>query len=378
MRAEVLLPFAGSRGLRYAVAIAIALGVLGATANADRVKDLATIAGVRDNHLTGFGIVVGLPGTGDDARSPMVRTSLAKLLKRLGLTVSADDIKSKNVAAVALTGELPAFAKPGQPIDITISSLGNASSLAGGTLLAAPLKGPDARTWAIAQGAIMVGGFAAEGASGSSAKKGITTVGTLPGGALVEASAPTQMPAKELVFVLKTPDFTTASRMQAAIDTALGTPRAKVADASSVIVPITAEDRANVAALIAKLEAVQVDPDVRARVVVDEKTGTVVVGEAVTLRAAAITYGALTIEVEEQPTASQPAAPFGKGETKVLPKTKIDVKEEDNPIRTVKPSATVADVAAALASLGAKPRDLVAILRALAAAGALRADVVVL
>ncbi len=358
-------------------ALAIFLVLASSLAHADRIKDLTTIGGVRDNHLTGFGIVVGLDGSGDDARSPMVRSSLAKMLKRLGITVDPNDIKSKNVAAVALTAELPAFAKPGQGIDVTVSSIGNAKSLAGGTLLAAPLKGPDGHTWAISQGALSVGGFVAEGATGSSAKKNHVTVGTIAGGGTVEASAPTTMPAKEIVLVLKKPDFTTASRMQVAIEAVLGAGRARAPDAGSVVVAITAEERPQVAALITKLEAIEVEPDLPARVVIDEKTGTIVVGENVRLRAAAITFGALTVEVDEAKEVSQPGE-FAAGTTKVVPKTTVKVKEDDNTIKVVKPAATVADVATALGALGAKPRDLVSVLRALAAAGALRADIVTL
>ncbi len=346
-----------------------------APARADRIKDLTTIAGVRDNHITGFGLVVGLDGTGDDARSPMVRGSLTKMLKRLGVSIDANDLKGKNVAAVMLTAELPAFAKPGMTFDVTISSLGNAKSLAGGTLLATPLKGPDDRTWAIAQGVLSVGGFIAEGASGSSAKKNHPTVGRLPGGATVEATAPTVMPDKEIVLVLNQPDFTTATRMRDAIVAALGADSARLNDAATVIVGIPAAQRGQVTSLIARLEAIEVDPDVKAKVIIDEKTGTIVIGEAVTLRPAAITFGALTVEVAESQTASQPVAALTRGATtKVLQNTAIQVNEADQPMRMLKKTATVGDVAAALASLGAKPRDLVSILRALKAAGALRAD----
>jgi flagellar P-ring protein precursor FlgI len=344
-------------------------------AHADRIKDLTTIAGVRENHITGFGLVVGLDGTGDDARSPMVRGSLTKMLKRLGISIDANDLKGKNVAAVMLTAELPAFAKPGMTFDVTISSLGNAKSLAGGTLLATPLKGPDDRTWAIAQGVLSVGGFIAEGSSGSSAKKNHPTVGRLPGGATVEATAPTVMPDKEIVLVLNQPDFTTATRMRDAIVAALGPDTARLNDAATVVVGIPSAQRGQVTSLIARLEAIEVDPDVRAKVIVDEKTGTIVIGEAVTLRAAAITFGALTVEVDETQTASQPVAALTRGATtKVLQNTAIKVDEADKPMRMLRKAATVGDVAAALASLGAKPRDLVSILRALKAAGALRAD----
>lgn len=355
--------------------LGLALLVLATPARADRIKDLTSIAGVRDNHLTGFGLVVGLDGTGDDARSPMVKGALTKMLKRLGVTIDPDDLKGKNVAAVMLTAELPAFGKPGMTFDVTISSLGNAKSLAGGTLLAAPLKGPDERTWAIAQGALSVGSFLAEGASGSSTKKNHGTVGRLTGGAIVEATAPTVMPEREIVLVLDQPDFTTATRMRDAIVAALGSNTARLGDAATVMVPIPATARGSVAQLIAKLEAIEVDPDVRARVIVDEKTGTIVIGEAVALRPAAITFGALTVEIDETPAVSQPLAPLSRGATtQVVPKTDVKVHEAEGPLRLVHKAATVGDVAAALAALGAKPRDLVSILRALKAAGALRAD----
>jgi flagellar P-ring protein precursor FlgI len=357
-----------------AMLAAVAVSAAGAPARADRIKDLTTIAGVRDNHITGFGLVVGLDGTGDDARSPMVKSGLTKMLKRLGVTIDPSDLKGKNVAAVMITAELPAFAKPGMAFDITVSSLGNAKSLAGGTLLAAPLKGPDDRTWAIAQGALSVGGFVAEGGSGSSAKKNHPTVGRLPGGATVEASAPTVMPEREIVLVLNQPDFTTATRMRDAIVTVLGAGAARLGDAATVIVGIPPAARGEVGQLIARLEAIEVDPDVRAKVIIDEKTGTIVIGEAVALRPAAITFGALTVEIDETPSASQPQAPHGKGTTKLVPHTDIKVNEAGSPMRMLRRAATVGDVAGVLAALGAKPRDLVSILRALKAAGALRAD----
>ncbi|NVB79783.1 MAG: flagellar basal body P-ring protein FlgI [Kofleriaceae bacterium] len=352
--------------------ISLVVLALASTAHADRIKDLATIGGVRDNHLTGFGIVVGLDGTGDDSRSAMVRGALTKMLKKLGVTIDPKDVDAKNVAAVMITAELPPFAKPGMALDITVSSAGNAKSLSGGTLLATPLKGADARTWAIAQGSLSVGGFVAEGGSGTKAKKNHTLVGILPGGAIVEASAPTVMPQKQIAFVLKQPDFTTATRMRDAIVALLGQDAARVNDAATVVVPFAKDTDVNT--LIAKLEAVEVQPDLKAKVIVDERTGTIVIGEAVTLRTAAITFGALTIEIDETPSVSQPVAPFGTGSTKVVAKTDMKVDEQDKPIRVLNNAATVGDVAAALAALGAKPRDLVAILRALKASGALRAD----
>ncbi|HET9620983.1 MAG TPA: flagellar basal body P-ring protein FlgI [Kofleriaceae bacterium] len=360
---------------RWIFAALAVLAVAGAPpARADRIKDLTTIAGVRDNHITGFGIVVGLDGSGDDAKAPVTKSAMTKMLKKLGITIDASDLKGKNIAAVMLTAELPAFAKPGMTFDVTVSSIGNAKSLAGGTLLATPLKGPDERTWAIAQGALSVGGFVAEGASGSSSKKNHPTVGVLSGGAVVEATAPTVMPEREIVLVLNQPDFTTATRMRQAITTALGVDLATARDAATVVVTVPPDAKGQVAQLIAKLEAIDVDPDVRAKVVVDEKTGTIVIGEAVSLRPAAITFGALTVEVEETPTVSQ-AAPLAKGgKTKVVARSDVKVNEDSKSMRMLKKVGTVGDVAGALAQLGAKPRDLVSILRALKAAGALRAD----
>lgn len=358
--------------MRNLVILLALLLLSGRVASADRIKDLTTIGGVRDNHLTGFGIVIGLDGTGDDARSPVVKSALAKMLKKLGITIDPADLKAKNVAAVLITAELPPFAKPGMGLDITVSSMGNAKSLSGGTLLAAPLKGADQRTWAIAQGALTVGGFVADGASGSSSKKNHTLVGQVPGGAQVELAAPTQLPEHQISLVLKQPDFTTATRMRDAIVTARGPNTARLGDSATVIVPIP--KGADVAQLISELEPLQVDPDVKAKVIIDEKTGTIVIGEAVTLRTAAITFGSLTVEVGEEAVASQPGPLSKGGDTKVLARTKVDVKEQDNTLRVLGKAATVGDVAAALAALGAKPRDLVSILRALKAAGALRAD----
>ena len=352
--------------------IPIVLCVSASASSADRIKDLTTIGGVRPNHLTGFGIVIGLDGTGDDQRSPLVKEPLVKMLKRLGITINPADLKARNVAAVMITAELPPFAKPGMTLDVSVSSAGNAKSLSGGTLLAAPLKGADMRTWAIAQGGVSVGGFVATGETGSKSKKNHTLAGTIPGGAQVELAAPTQLPQKQIALVLKEPDFTTATRMREAIVTALGPNSASVRDSATVVVPIT--KGADVTALIAQLEPIDVDPDLKAKVVIDEKTGTVVIGEAVTLRSAAITYGALTIEIQETPIVSQPDAPFTNGTTKVIPRSDVKVNEADHTIRLVNKAATVGDVAAALASLGAKPRDLVSILRALKASGALRAD----
>lgn len=349
---------------------------LAAPASADRIKDLATVEGVRANHLTGFGLVIGLAGTGDDASSPIVRRSMAKLLSRLDIKISPDELKAKNVAAVIVTAELPPFARPGQALDVVVSSAGSAKSLAGGTLIETPLKGADQRTWALAQGPLAVGGFLAEAGAGSQRKNHVT-VARLPGGALVEGDAPTVMPRKRLTLMLKQPDFTTATRIAVAIEDALGAGAAVPRDAGSVDIAITATWRDKVPALIATIEALEVAPDAVAKVVVDERTGTVVLGGDVRLGPAAIAYGGLTVQIEEKPKVSQPN-PLAGGKTTTVPRSKVEVTETPGELHALAGAANVRDLASALNRLGVKPRDLIAILQALAAAGALRADIEVL
>lgn len=357
----------------------LAAAILSATAtvaSADRLKDVATVEGVRANELTGYGVVVGLAGTGDDASSPVARQSLANLLARLGTKIDASQIKSKNVATVIITAKLPPFARPGQALDVTVSSMGSSKSLAGGTLVASPLKGPDGKTWALAQGAIAVGGFLAEG-DGASTRKNHVTVARIPNGALVERDAPTQMPVHHVTLMLRQPDFTTAARIADAIDRTLGVGTARARDAGAVEVEIAPGWRDQVPQLIARLEAIEVEPDGLARVVVDERTGTVVIGGTVRLRAGAIAYGGLTITIAEQPIVSQPA-PASRGKTAIVPDTKLDVAEGAGQLHALPAATTVTDVIAALNALGVKPRDLIAILQNLASSGALRAQVEVL
>lgn len=362
--------------MRHLLSTLSVVAILAAPAAADRLKDVATVEGVRSNELTGFGLVVGLAGTGDDASSPVVRSMLAKAIKQLGVTVDPSAIKSKNVAAVFVTAKLPAFARPGQALDVTVSSAGSAKSLAGGTLITTPLKGPDRKTWALAQGPIAVGGFLVE-ADGGSQRKNHVTVARVPGGALVEAGAPTEMPRGELILVLRAPDFTTATRIAAAIDSALGVGTAQARDAGAVAVAIAPGWREQVPALVARLESLEVEPDGLARVVVDERTGTVVIGGSVRLRAGAIAYGGLTVTITERPAVSQPG-PLASGTTAVVPRTTVETTEAAGQLRALPPATTVTDVIAALNALGVKPRDLIAILSTLAASGVLRAQVEVL
>jgi flagellar P-ring protein precursor FlgI len=355
--------------------LAAALLLLPCLASASRLKDMVNIEGHRSNPLTGFGIVVGLNGTGDDARSPVVRRSLAKMLKRLGVTVDANEIKAKNVAAVVVTAELPAFARAGGRMDVLVSSMGAAKSLEGGTLIATPLKGGNMQTYAIAQGPISTGGFAVQGGSGSSTRKNHVTVARMPGGAVLERDAPGLPPSGRIVLQLKQPDFTTATRIAESIDAALGAGSARVRDPGAVTVMVTGKWRNQPVQLVAALEALEATPDAPARVVVDERTGTVVVGAGVTLGPAAIASGGLEVEISETQEVSQPADLSSTGKTVAVPKTQIKVEEKGGSLHMVGGAATVADVASALNALGVKPRDLVAILQALKAAGALTAEI---
>ena len=356
--------------------LALALAATAAPAAADRIKDLASVDGIRTNQLTGFGLVTGLAGTGDDASSPLVRRSMAKLLGRLDIKISADELRAKNVAAVLVTAELPPFARAGQALDVVVSSNGSAKSLAGGTLIATALKGADQRTWAVAQGPVAVGGFLVEAGAGSQRKNHVT-VGRVPGGATVEGDAPTAMPRGQVVLVLHEPDFTTATRVAVAIDAALGAGSAVPRDAGSIVVPVAASWKGKVPALIALIESLAVEPDLVARVVVDERTGTVVLGGEVRLRPTVVAYGGLTVQIAERPEVSQPRG-RGRGDTTVVPRSDVAVAEAAGELHPLPGAASISELASALNRLGVKPRDLIAILSALKAAGALRAELVVM
>ena len=367
----------------FLTACLVALGISAAApaAHADRIKDLASVSGVRGNTLTGFGLVVGLGSTGDDILNLVTRRAIAKMLKTLGVTVDYNNpnFRSRNVASVMVTATLPPFGRPGELMDVTVSSIGNATSLAGGTLVSTPLHGADGSTWAISQGPITVGGYTIAGGTGSEVRKNQVNVGRIPRGATIERQAPTQLPASEVVLILAQPDFTTAQRMAQAIIGALGEGTATVRDSGAVVVPVTGKSKGKVPDLIASLEAIEVAPDVVAKVVIDERTGTIVIGDHVTLGSAAVAYGGLSIEIKEQPLVSQPGALApAAATTTVVPSTTVSVKEAPGQLRALQPATTVGDVVNALNSIGAKPRDLVAILQALAAAGALRGQLEVL
>jgi flagellar P-ring protein precursor FlgI len=352
-----------------------------ATARAERVRELAEIAGARDNQLVGYGIVTGLAGTGDDVSAPFAAQSTLALLRRLGVQVDARQLRLRNVAAVVVTATLPAFSKPGTKVDVTVSSIGNAKSLAGGTLVQAILKGADQHAYAVAQGSLVLGGFEAHGSSGSSVKAGSTNVGRIPGGALVEREIPTTLVSEgKLRLELRTPGFAVAARVAEAVEKKLGPGTASAADGGAIVVSVPAAYTNKLVELVAELEEIEVDVVRRARVVINERTGTVVAGGDVRLSPAAVVHGGITIVVKETPTVSQPRAPVvgsAAGNTVVTPQSDVNVHESSSPIAYVPAAPTLADVAAALGTLGLSPRELTSVLQALRSAGALEAEVVV-
>ncbi|MCU0684690.1 MAG: flagellar basal body P-ring protein FlgI [Polyangiaceae bacterium] len=347
-------------------------------ARAERVRDLVDVAGARDNQLVGYGIVTGLNGTGDDMSAPFAAQSTLSLLRRLGIQVDPKQLRLRNVAAVIVTANLPPFVRSGVKLDVSVSSIGNARSLSGGILVQTLLKGADQKTYAVAQGGMLVGGFEARGASGSSTKSGTTTSGRIPEGGIVEREVPTAIVNDgALRLQLRTPSFSLASRIAQAIDGSIGEGSTKVEDGGSVRVTLPAAFAKRPVELIAQLEELDVVVVRRARVVVNERTGTVVAGGDVRLSPAAVVHGGLTIVVKEAPQVSQPTAPFGQGTTRVVPRSDIQTSEGDKTVRYMPPAPTLADVAAALGTLGLSPRELTSVLQAMRSAGVLEAELVV-
>lgn len=347
---------------------------------AERVKDIAALAGVRDNQLIGYGLVVGLDGTGDQtSQTPFTVQSLKSMLSQLGVQLPANsNPQLKNVAAVMVTATLPPFAKPGQYIDVTVSSLGNAKSLRGGSLMLTPLKGADGNVYAMAQGNLVVGGFGAETEDGSKISVNIPSAGRIPNGATVEREvANPYHDGSTLVLNLHRPDFTTSTRVAEAINAALGRGTAQPVDASSIEVraPIEASRRVGFTSLV---ENVELEPgEAAAKVIVNSRTGTVVIGRNVHVTAAAVTHGNLTVTISNEPIISQPGALSG-GSTVAVPNRSIDVKQEAKRMFLFNPGVSLDEIVAAVNRVGAAPGDLVAILEALKEAGALRAELVVI
>jgi len=359
------------------VVFALALSIFQSVdASAARLKDIASFSGVRTNELVGYGLVVGLAGTGDGTSSTFTLRSMSNMLEKMGVESNPDDLKPKNVAAVMVTAKMPVSSKPGSKIDITVSSLGDAKSLLGGVLLVTPLKGLDGRVYGVAQGALTIGGFTASGEA-ATAQKNIPTVGRIPGGAVVERGVPFKFNSQHNMTVnLSIRDFGTTMQVVKKINAAMGGDFASAKDISTVELTLPDQFRGNMVPLMASLENIDISPDGKARVVVDEKTGTVVLGQDVRLSKVAVAHGNLQIVVSESQDVSQPG-PFSDGTTVVTPQTDLAVNEQNNPLMLME-GATLQELVDGLNAIGAAPRDLISIIRALKAAGSLHADVEVI
>jgi len=361
--------------LRAAVAVMLCMGVV-SPLKAERIKDLATIQGVRANQLVGYGLVVGLDGTGDQVRqTPFTQQSLTNMLSQLGITVpQGTNMQVRNVAAVMVTANLPAFAQPGQTVDVVVSSMGNAKSLRGGTLLMTPLKGANGQVYAIAQGNILVGGAGAE-AGGSSVQVNQLNGGIISNGAIVERSVPTTYARNGVIRLeLNNTDFGATQSVVAALNSRFGDGTARATDGRVVQLRAPVDPAAQ-AAFLSQVENVDVRlPPARAKVVINARTGTVVMNRTVTIDEAAIAYGNLSVVISRGLDVNQPDTPFGGGQTVVTPTTDIEMRSDQGSLQRISTSANLSEVVRALNALGATPQDLLAILQNLKSAGALRAD----
>ncbi len=343
-----------------------------------RLKDIASMQGVESMPLIGYGLVVGLNKTGDKRQTIFSAQTLANMLERFGVSVPGAQIKVENVAAVLVTAELPAYARAGARLDITASSVGDARSLQGGTLLATALKGTDGQIYALAQGPLSIGGFGG-GTGGNSVQVNHLTVGRVPGGAQVQMGGGATLPASEsITLALREPDFVSAAHVAEAVNESLGDERATVVDPGSVTIKVPDQYRSNIAGLMARLEVLPVETDTAARVVINERTGTVVVGGQVRIGAAAVAHGSLSVKISTQFEVSQPTSLSQGGSTQVVPNEQVDVHENSAQLVNLQAGTTLDSVVRALNALGATPRDIIAIMQALKAAGALRAELVVL
>lgn len=365
--------------MRKAIGIFCLLTTLGwpGIGLATRIKDIAALSGVRDNQLVGYGLVVGLNGSGDSASTQFTVQSLVNMMERMGLSVDRSAVKVSNVAAVMVTAQLPPFAKTGNGVDVLVSSTGDAKSLAGGTLMMTPLKGADSQVYAVAQGPVMVGSLSF-GGKAAKVQTNHPTVGRIPGGALVERQLPAVLPeGNELLYQLGEADFTTVSRFSAVVNEHFGAATAMPQDGSSIKINIPAAFQADKVMFIAALEGLELQPDAQARIVMNERTGTIVVGADVRISTIAVSQGNLSLVIKESAEVSQPN-PLAKGETVVVPKTSIKVTEDKSELVVLPNGVTIGEVSRALNAIGATPRDLIAIFQAIKAAGALHAELVVL
>jgi flagellar P-ring protein precursor FlgI len=365
--------------LQAAAAALAALLLCATSAQAtSRIKDLANIEGVRQNQLIGYGLVVGLNGSGDTLNNiPFTKQSLQAMLERMGVNIRGATIRTGNVAAVMVTGNLPAFGTQGTRMDVTVSALGDAKNLQGGTLLVTPLLGADGNVYAVAQGSVAIGGFSAEGQA-ASITKGVPTVGRIANGAIIEREiefALNRLPNVRLA--LRNPDFTTAKRIAAAVNDFLGTKTAEPIDPSTVQMAVPAEFKSNVVALLTEIEQLQVEPDLAAKIIIDERSGIIVMGRDVRVATVAVAQGNLTVSISESAQVSQPQA-FSRGRSVVTPRTSIGVSEDGKKLALVKDGVSLQQLVDGLNGLGIGPRDLIGILQAIKAAGAIQADIEVM
>lgn len=369
---------------RLMLALALLAGLAAALpgtamANSARIKDVVDVEGVRDNMLVGYGLVVGLNGTGDSLNnSPFTQQSLVGMLERMGVNTRGANLRTKNVAAVMVTANLPAYAAQGTRIDVNVSAMGDAKSLLGGTLLVTPLMGADGEVYAVGQGPIAVSGFSAQG-QGASVTRGVPTAGRIASGAIVEREIEFSLAELPVIRLsLRNPDFTTAQRVATAINTQLRRNAAQATDPASVLLTVPEPRRGDVVGLVTEIEQLRITPDQVARVIIDEKSGVIVMGENVRISTVAIAQGNLTIRITETPQVSQPG-PFSQGQTAVVPRTDIQVDEQSDRRLAVMPSGvTLQELVQSLNALGVGPRDMISILQSIKAAGALQAEIEVI
>lgn len=374
------------RAMAKRATVCLAAGLLAISAvtpaqATSRIKDIASFEGVRENQLVGYGLVVGLNGTGDEVKDGgkgvFTRESLIGMLERLGVNARDEDLETNNVAAVMVTTNLPAFARQGSEIDVTVSAMGDATSLQGGTLLVTPMLGADGEVYVVAQGQITIGGFSA-GGQAESVLRGVPTSGRIASGGIVEREVPFDIQGLPTLNVaLRNPDFTTAMRIADAVNESTGRPVAYARDSGTVVLDVGAGG-GDAAALLAEVENLPIEPDQPARVVIDENTGVIVMGENVRINKVAVAQGNLTIRVTETPQVSQPNPFSNTGVTVVVPRTNVDVQEDaDRKLAVVDPGVTLDELVAGLNSLGVSPRDMISILQTIKTAGALQADILV-
>lgn len=349
-----------------------------AQANQVRIKDLVEFDGVRGNDLVGYGLVVGLNGSGDGLRNaPFTEDIMSSILERLGVNVTGEQFRPRNVAAVLVTATLPPFARAGARIDVNVSAIGDASSLLGGTLVMTPLNGADGQIYAVAQGAVIAGGTSAEG-DAASVVQGVPTAGSVPSGARVEQEVDFELDSLVTVRLgLRSPDLTTAARIEQIINREFSRAVARMRDPGTVMLDIAAMGMSSPAHALARIENLTVVPQARARVVVDHRSGTIVMGEDVRISRVAVAQGSLTLRIEESPLVSQPN-PFADGETVVVPRTRVDVEEQERAgLAEIDGGTSLSQVVAGLNALGVSPREMIDILKSVSAAGALHAEFVV-